>query len=101
VANLVRLFLKLAPNHYEIACAALAAGDGASLARATQRLETQAAYFGARRLISVCRELARLGDHGELRRCAALLDDLEDELDRVTLALGSMDVPSLEGSATS
>jgi HPt (histidine-containing phosphotransfer) domain-containing protein len=55
--------------------------------RAAHKLKSQAAYFGAARLVHVCRQLEQHGYTGELGRCDRLLDDLEDELDRVMAAL--------------
>lgn len=87
VSELIALFLKVGPASYRVARGALRAGDGASVGRASHKLKSQAAYFGAKQLVRTCvaLELMSRGDH--LPRCEALLDDLEDELDRVVCAL--------------
>jgi HPt (histidine-containing phosphotransfer) domain-containing protein len=85
--ELIELFLRHAPHSYALAKAAFADGDSQSVGRVAHKLKTQAAYFGAARVVQVCKELERLGYAGNLTRCARLLDDLEDELDRVFLAL--------------
>jgi two-component system, sensor histidine kinase and response regulator len=87
VDELIELFFELAPQSYALVRAALAEGDCQSLGRAAHRLKSQAAYFGARRMAWVCRQLEQLGYEGRLARCGQLVDDLEDELDRVMLAL--------------
>jgi hypothetical protein len=38
-------------------------------------------------MVVVCKQLEQYGYAGELLRCERLLDDLEDELDRVVAAL--------------
>lgn len=85
--ELIELFLRHAPQNYALAKAAFADGDSQSVGRAAHKLKSQAAYFGAARVVQVCKELERFGYAGNLTRCARLLDDLEDELDRVILAL--------------
>jgi HPt (histidine-containing phosphotransfer) domain-containing protein len=87
VCEVIELFLALGPESYAIARSACEAGDAQSLARAVHKLQTQAAYFGARRVVQVCRQLEQLGFRGQLTRCEPLLDQLEDELDRVVVAL--------------
>jgi HPt (histidine-containing phosphotransfer) domain-containing protein len=87
VHEVVELFLTLAPETYQLARAACEAGDTQSLARAAHKLKSQAAYFGARRVVLVCRQLEQLGFRGQLARCEPLLDHLEDELDLVVVAL--------------
>ena len=87
VHDIIELFLTLTPDIYHTARAAYADGDAQSLARASHKLKSQAAYFGARRMVNVCKQLEQYGYAGELTRCERLLDDLEDELDRVVAAL--------------
>lgn len=87
VHDIIELFLTLTPDIYGTARAAYADGDAQSLARAAHKLKSQAAYFGARRMVSVCKQIEQYGYAGELSRCERLLDDLEDELDRVVAAL--------------
>jgi HPt (histidine-containing phosphotransfer) domain-containing protein len=87
VQEVIELFVHLAPQLYKTAREAFAAGDPASIARAAHKLKSQGAYFGAARLVHVCRQLEQQGYGGELVRCERLLDDLEDELDRVMAAL--------------
>lgn len=87
VHDIIELFLELAPQIYERTRAAFAGNDPQSLARAAHKLKSQAAYFGARRMVHVCKQLEQLGYEGQLARCERLIDDLEDELDRVVAAL--------------
>jgi HPt (histidine-containing phosphotransfer) domain-containing protein len=87
MSEVIELFLALAPEGYALARRACEAGDAQSLARAAHKLKSQAAYFGARRMVLVCRQLEQLGFSGQLARCEPLLDQLEDELDLVAVAL--------------
>lgn len=87
VHDIIELFLTLTPDIYKTARAAYADADAQSVARAAHKLKSQAAYFGARKMVSVCKQLETHGYAGELSRCERLLDDLEDELDRVVAAL--------------
>jgi len=87
VHDIIELFLQLAPEIYETARLALKDGDGQSLARAAHKLKSQAAYFGAQRMVLACRQLEQYGYEGQMARCERLIDDLEDELDRVVAAL--------------
>ena len=87
VQEVIELFIHLAPQLYQTAREALAASDPASVARAAHKLKSQAAYFGAARLVQACRQLEIQGYAGDLSRGERLLDDLEDELDRVLAAL--------------
>lgn len=87
VHDIIELFLTLTPEIYRTARAAYADGDAQSVARAAHKLKSQAAYFGARRMVNVCKQIEQHGYAGELGRCERLLDDLEDELDRVVAAL--------------
>ena len=85
--DIIELFLTLTPDIYKTARDAYADGDAQSVARAAHKLKSQAAYFGARRMVQVCKQIEQHGYAGELTRCERLLDDLEDELDRVVAAL--------------
>ena len=87
VQEVIELFVHLAPQLYKTAREAFTANDPTSIARAAHKLKSQGAYFGAARLVHVCRQLEKHGYGGELARCERLLDDLEDELDRVMAAL--------------
>ena len=87
VQEVIELFVHLAPQLYQTARDSFVAADPGSIARAAHKLKSQGAYFGAARLVQVCRQLEQFGYTGELARCDRLLDDLEDELDRVMAAL--------------
>jgi HPt (histidine-containing phosphotransfer) domain-containing protein len=87
VEQLVGLFLRLAPSSYALAERSFRCQDADSLARSVHKLRGRAAYFGATRLVSVCRELELRALANAWRDCPRLLEDLEDELDRVTAAL--------------
>jgi len=87
LSEIIELFLRLAPRLYATAAEAVREGDGASLARTCHKLESRAAFFGARRLGRVCRKLEDLGHAQQLQRAESQLDDLEDEIDRVHVAL--------------
>lgn len=87
VHEVIELFVTLAPKLYKTAREAFLAGDAQSIARAAHKLKSQGAYFGAARLVQVCRQLEQQGYASQLARCERLLDDLEDELDRVVAAL--------------
>jgi HPt (histidine-containing phosphotransfer) domain-containing protein len=52
VHDIIELFLTLTPDIYKTARAAYADADAQSLARAAHKLKSQAAYFGARRMVS-------------------------------------------------
>ena len=87
VQEVIELFVHLAPQLYQTARDSFIAGDPQSVARAAHKLKSQGAYFGASRLVQVCRQLEQHGYANQLGRCERLLDDLEDELDRVVAAL--------------
>lgn len=87
VHDIIELFLQLAPDIYETARAAVADNDGGSLASAAHKLKSQAAYFGAHRMSAVCRQLEELGHSQSMARSQLLIENLEDELDRVVAAL--------------
>jgi HPt (histidine-containing phosphotransfer) domain-containing protein len=87
VHDVIELFLRLAPENYAVARTALRHGDAQSLWRAIHKLKSQAAYFGAKRLVQACRTLEGPAYGGQLSRCERYLDDLEDGLDRVIVAL--------------
>jgi HPt (histidine-containing phosphotransfer) domain-containing protein len=87
VHDIIELFLDLAPKIYEDSVAAVADGDGASMARACHKLRSQAAYFGAQRLVQVCQQLEEIGLANDMGRAESGVHDLEDELDRVSAAL--------------
>jgi HPt (histidine-containing phosphotransfer) domain-containing protein len=87
VHEVIELFMTSAPQLYSTARTAFADGDPQSVARAAHKLKSQAAYFSATRVVEVCRSLEQFGYRDELARCEVLLDDLEDELDRVMVAL--------------
>jgi HPt (histidine-containing phosphotransfer) domain-containing protein len=87
VHDIIELFLTLAPDIYNTCKAAFADGDAQSVARAAHKLKSQAAYFGAQRMVHVCKQIEQFGYEGQVQRCERLLDDLEDELDRVVAAL--------------
>lgn len=87
VQEVIELFVHLAPQLYKTARDSFVAGDPQSVARAAHKLKSQGAYFGASRLVQVCRQLEQHGYANQLGRCERLLDDLEDELDRVVAAL--------------
>lgn len=87
VQEVIELFVHLAPQLYKTARDSFLAGDPQSVARAAHKLKSQGAYFGASRLVQVCRQLEQHGYANQLGRCERLLDDLEDELDRVVAAL--------------
>jgi HPt (histidine-containing phosphotransfer) domain-containing protein len=87
VQEVIELFVHLAPQLYQTARDSFVAGDPQSVARAAHKLKSQGAYFGAGRLVQVCRQLEQHGYANQLGRCERLLDDLEDELDRVIAAL--------------
>lgn len=87
VQEVIELFVHLAPQLYSTAREAFAAQDLPSVGRAAHKLKSQAAYFGAARLVHVCRQLEQYGYTSDFSRCDRLLDDLEDELDRVVAAL--------------
>ncbi len=89
VQEVIELFVHLAPQLYQTARDSFVAADPQSIARAAHKLKSQGAYFGAARLVQVCRQLEQQGYAGQLARCERLLDDLEDELDRVIAALES------------
>lgn len=85
--EVIELFVHVAPQLYKTAREAFIAGDPQSIARVAHKLKSQGAYFGAARLVQVCRQLEQHGYASQLPRCERLLDDLEDELDRVVIAL--------------
>jgi HPt (histidine-containing phosphotransfer) domain-containing protein len=87
VHDIIELFLDLAPTIYADAVAAMTDGDGASMGRACHKLRSQAAYFGARRLVQVCQRVEDIGIAEDMGRAEAGIHDLEDELDRVSAAL--------------
>ena len=87
VHDVIELFLTLAPQIYTTAREAFAAGDPQSVARAAHKLKSQAAYFSAERVVRVCRQIEHHGYSDDLAACESLLDQLEDELDRVVTAL--------------
>jgi HPt (histidine-containing phosphotransfer) domain-containing protein len=87
VEEVIELFLSSAPQLYATARSAFAEKDAQSIGRAAHKLKSQAAYFSASRVVQVCRSLEQFGYTDQLAPCEVLLDDLEDELDRVMVAL--------------
>ena len=68
---------------------AIARDDAAAVVSSADTLSGASANLGATALARLCATLAADGAVGDLRGSDVLLDALEDELDRVRVALGS------------
>ncbi len=82
------VFLADAPKIREELRRALSAGDVAEIRRVSHGLKGAAGYVGGLATAESARALENLGAEGSLSSAAAILDDLDRELDRLTAALG-------------
>lgn len=87
VHDVIELFLNLGPQIFATANEAFTAADPQSVARAAHKLKSQAAYFGAGRMVKVCKQIEDRGYRDDLNACEPLLRELERELGRVISAL--------------
>lgn len=86
LARLARSSLEKPPafSHWR---RALAASDARALGSMAQSLRGTFGSLGAVRLAKYCSELERLAEQGDIERCGARLDALQQEYQRVETAL--------------
>ena len=86
-ANLLRvvcaLFLRNYPSVMTEIRDAIARNDGQTLARAAHTLRGSAGYFVSNSIRSLLTDLEMIGQSGDLAEAAALLVDLDDEMERL------------------
>ncbi|MEK0451794.1 MAG: hypothetical protein RL088_4062 [Verrucomicrobiota bacterium] len=87
LAGLVRIFLENTPTVIRGTKEAVAAGNGARLAREAHLLKGSCSNFGAARMRSVCEKLELAAKAGELGRMNELIAEVEREYDYVRIAL--------------
>jgi HPt (histidine-containing phosphotransfer) domain-containing protein len=75
------------PGLLEQVRAALALGNADELGRAAHTLKSNAAYFGATALETVCRDIEQRADANALEGLGALVVECESELDRTRVLL--------------
>jgi HPt (histidine-containing phosphotransfer) domain-containing protein len=63
--------------------------DGKGAAFAAHRLKQSVGALGARKMVDVCAEVERLAAEDQLSGAADILARIEQEFDRVCLALGA------------
>ncbi len=85
--TLAELFVTGGPKDLTAAQAALAARDGAALARSAHRLKGALLQFGAPTVLAAAEELEQLGERGSFDCAAAVYARLEEELWQLITAL--------------
>ncbi|EDY19308.1 multi-sensor hybrid histidine kinase [Chthoniobacter flavus Ellin428] len=87
--NLIRLFIRNAPQAIGEMDAGLNTADGRAVRLAAHQLKGSCSQFGAHRLEALCAQLERIGQTGSLESADELLSQAEGELQRVISALES------------
>jgi len=87
--RLITKFLDSARDECAEARAALSRGDPETLRRAVHRLKGSSGMFGARRLSALSARIEELSSRHTLGEAVPLVDELEQELERVALVLQS------------
>jgi len=87
--HLITKFLDSARDECAEARAALSRGDPETLRRAVHRLKGSSGMFGARRLSALSARIEELSSRHTLGEAVPLVDELEQELERVALVLQS------------
>jgi CheY-like chemotaxis protein/HPt (histidine-containing phosphotransfer) domain-containing protein len=87
MADVIRLFLEDCPRRVADLRAAVTGGDPAHVQRAAHAVKGSVGTFGARPARELAARLEGVGREGRLDEAPALLDALEAELMRVTVAL--------------
>ena len=87
--RLITKFLDSARDECAEARAALSRGDPETLRRAVHGLKGSSGMFGARRLSALSARIEELAKHRTLGEAVPLVDELEQELQRVALILQS------------
>lgn len=80
-------FLEETPSRLTALRAAAEQGDGPALERTAHTLKSTCGNLGARPMAGICMALEEQGRNGRFEEVAPLLDDLENEFDRVRRAL--------------
>jgi signal transduction histidine kinase/CheY-like chemotaxis protein/HPt (histidine-containing phosphotransfer) domain-containing protein len=88
--QIVGYFLEQTPNLLAEMERARSAGNGRVLAEAAHSLKGSASTLGAFGLAKICGRLHLLARDGELQRCPALLEEAQEESDRVASELRSL-----------
>jgi HPt (histidine-containing phosphotransfer) domain-containing protein len=89
VGEIVERYLAESPRRLARMREALASGDTADLRFVAHSLKGSSAQIGAVTVAEKCQEIERRAAGGTLEGAGALLDDIDRELGRVAVALGS------------
>ena len=87
VAELIEQFVADAPSLATAAREGMEAGDLVTARRAAHTLKTNAATFGAHRLVEICRDLEAAAKRGSLDDARPLVDAMISELDAALQAV--------------
>jgi len=88
VEELIELFVAGVPPQLEALRKAVEAGDGATIARTAHNLKGSSGNMGAVRMQAIGAQLEEAGGSGELGGASVLISQLENEFERVRVALG-------------
>ncbi len=96
VAQLIALYLKDTATRLAELREALAGSDVAATTHFAHNVKGTSATYGAARLARLCGELEQVAEHGDLTASSELLAGLEEEFERVRVAL-RREFPELAG----
>jgi CheY-like chemotaxis protein len=96
LAQLLALYLEDSAARLAELREALARGDVAAAAQLAHNVKGTSATYGAARLARLCRELEQVAEDGDLAASSPLLAGLQEEFERVRVALRS-EFPELTG----
>ena len=100
VTEVVGLFLSDATRRLVGLRAAVTAGDPSALERAAHTLKGSSGHLGARGMQALCGAIEEQARRGAAVACADLVKELEEELERVRVALASeVSGPVAQGGA--
>ncbi len=89
LGDMIALFVVAAPERLDAARRGADAHDPHAIEMAMHSLKSSAAQLGALRMQRLCAEGEQLAREGSLAGVTALLDELDDELPRVTAWLAA------------
>ena len=90
VAEFIRLFRDETPPLLAALRAGVGQGQADQVKKAAHTLKSSSANLGAHQMATLCAELEQRGRSGALEGTPALLDQLEQELERVSQALAAV-----------
>jgi signal transduction histidine kinase/CheY-like chemotaxis protein/HPt (histidine-containing phosphotransfer) domain-containing protein len=92
--DMAALFLRDSPELWRKVQEAVAAQDGARLAKAAHRLKGESSVFGAHRALALALQLEQMGKDNDLANAPQTLDQIEIELNRLRRELEAFCQPS-------